>query len=197
MSVCDETCKSCIYSTAMSTWGICCNYILVTGNMRRCPAGKGCERRIVGEKAVSIDTLIFKGQMLTNDDERKEKKRDYNREYYEKNKDALIAKMKERNKKYAAERKANQQRDKEVKSYSELKQRTKERTQKICQGKQSEVIKKYREESGLTNAQIGALCGVTATTIQKWANEHNLADWGKLAQLGIKKPILPGEERAG
>ena len=61
MSICDATCKPCIYSSVMSTWGVSCNYILVTGNRRGCPAGKGCERRIVGKKQYSIDGLIFRG----------------------------------------------------------------------------------------------------------------------------------------
>ena len=58
MSLCDDTCRPCIYSGVL-TEGVCCNYILITGNRRGCPAGKGCERRVVGDRRMTIDAAIL------------------------------------------------------------------------------------------------------------------------------------------
>ena len=58
MSVCDKTCRGCAYSGVTSTC-LSCNYILVTGHPRGCPAGEGCKRRTPGHKLLTIDQLIL------------------------------------------------------------------------------------------------------------------------------------------
>ncbi len=69
MSVCDKTCRSCIYSSTVSeTEPVTCDYILVTGNRRGCPAGKGCERYIKGARAASIDQQLYRGRKLEKKD---------------------------------------------------------------------------------------------------------------------------------
>lgn len=35
---------------------------------------------------------------------------------------------------------------------------------------------------------LAELVGVTESTMRKWKNEYNLADWVKLAQVGCKRP---------
>ena len=181
MSLCDSTCKPCIYSGVMSTWGIACNYILITGNRRGCPAGKGCERRIVGKKpAQSIESQIFIGK-----DKPKRDRNSYDRDWYQRNKDKISKQRKERRQKKREGKPVSQFK---TMSFGERKQLTRQRTQAYCQGRQAAVIEEYLTAHGLTNRQMGDLIGVSATTIQKWHREHNLADWQKLAKLGIRRP---------
>lgn len=59
MSVCDKTCRGCAYGSVTSMWGISCNYILVTGHPRGCPAGAGCTRRLTGDRLLTVDQLIM------------------------------------------------------------------------------------------------------------------------------------------
>lgn len=210
--LCDETCRNCIYVSTLSNNSVVCNYILVTGNRRGCPAGSGCERRIEGIRAASIDQQLYRGQdqiqkeaaekrreettrepkaLLT--EERAERKRNYDREYYQQHREEIREKMRKRSAEYHQQKKKARMTTQENKNWGERKQRTKQRTKNICQGKQAEVIKRFKAENNLTSAQLGEMIGVTETTIMKWANEHNLADWEKLAKIGIKKPLLPGE----
>lgn len=66
MSVCDKTCIGCIYCAVLSGGDLTCDYLLVTHNRRGCPAGKGCERRISGTKALTIDQQIYRGRVAKN-----------------------------------------------------------------------------------------------------------------------------------
>lgn len=66
MSVCDKTCRGCIYCAVLSGGDLTCDYLLVTHNIRGCPAGKGCERRISGKKALTIDQQIYRGRVAKN-----------------------------------------------------------------------------------------------------------------------------------
>ena len=67
MSLCDETCRPCIYHSTITGVGIVCNYILDNymplGERRRgCPAGRGCKQRKTGKRAQSIESIIFRGR---------------------------------------------------------------------------------------------------------------------------------------
>lgn len=118
MSYCDKSCRPCMYSTYLSTWGICCNYILVTGNRRGCPAGKECERRIEGTKARTLDEMLYRGQeekkkppktaaeaveMARRAEERKQRKAAWRKIWREKNKDRLNEYQRELRRKKRAE----------------------------------------------------------------------------------------------
>ena len=59
---CDERCKSCMYASVLSNETVVCSYLLVTGQRRRCPAGAECERYIKGERAVSREFRIWRGE---------------------------------------------------------------------------------------------------------------------------------------
>lgn len=59
--ICDERCRSCMYASTLSNLSVVCNYLLVTGNRRGCPAGEACERYIKGNHAITIENSIFKG----------------------------------------------------------------------------------------------------------------------------------------
>ena len=64
MSLCDKTCNGCAYSSKYCVGGYIyvCNFLLVTGKRRGCPAGNGCQQRIEGERAQQIDEMLFRGQ---------------------------------------------------------------------------------------------------------------------------------------
>ena len=44
MSVVTERCKGCIYSGEILFGESCCDYILITGKKRGCPAGDECDK---------------------------------------------------------------------------------------------------------------------------------------------------------
>lgn len=120
MSVCDSTCRSCIYSSTVSeTEPVTCDYILVTGNRRGCPAGEGCERYIKGDRAPSIDQQLYKGRKVESKPQEKPqekpkeqkprkkkvrtpeqlaKKREDDKAYYQKHKKELNKRRYEREK---------------------------------------------------------------------------------------------------
>lgn len=63
MSLCDSYCEPCVYSRVNDQYGLTlCNYIIITGKRRGCPAGKGCDKRIIGEKKRTIESIIFRGR---------------------------------------------------------------------------------------------------------------------------------------
>lgn len=59
MSQCDWTCLSCVFRYRLKMYGVICNYIGVTGHMRGCSAGKGCDRKIRGDKLDGLDALLY------------------------------------------------------------------------------------------------------------------------------------------
>jgi hypothetical protein len=97
---------------------VTCDYILVTGNRRGCPAGEGCERYIKGERAPSIDQQLYKGRKLEKPEEKPKekpkdqkprkkkpltpeqlaKKREQDKEYYQRHKKELNKRRYEREK---------------------------------------------------------------------------------------------------
>ena len=55
-SVCDNTCKGCIYRQQFHESLPYCNYIMVTSKKRPCKAGKGCTVRRTGRKKNNFTT---------------------------------------------------------------------------------------------------------------------------------------------
>ena len=60
MSVCDSTCRPCIYHATVTGGMIVCDYLLVMGRRRGCEAGKNCRQRINGKKAPSLDSRLYR-----------------------------------------------------------------------------------------------------------------------------------------
>ena len=190
MSVCDESCRDCIYSSFTAFIGLVCNYYLVhgVGNRRGCAAGKGCERRIVGEKAHSIERQIFLGERKPKKEptpEQRERKKAYQAAWYQAHKEEQNAKRKAR---YDANRAQAVKVLREKKSWRDRKRLTQDRTRKICQGRQKAAINGYLEETGITIPKLAVILGVNEVTVRNWRNERNMADWAKLAQVGIRRP---------
>ncbi len=79
MSLCDQRCRKCIYGGTVSGGGVVCDYLLITGNRRRCPAGKKCERYVRGNRLSTIDNSIFRG--TTPKPKRKRDQAAYKRKY--------------------------------------------------------------------------------------------------------------------
>ena len=44
MSLVSKKCKKCIYSGEVLFGELCCDYILITGKKRSCPAGNKCNK---------------------------------------------------------------------------------------------------------------------------------------------------------
>jgi len=59
-SVCDESCRNCIFHATVTGGMIVCDYLLVMGHRRGCEAGKNCRQRINGKKAPSLDSRLYR-----------------------------------------------------------------------------------------------------------------------------------------
>lgn len=59
-SVCDESCRHCIFHATVTGGMIVCDYLLVMGRRRGCEAGKNCTQRINGKKAPSLDSRLYR-----------------------------------------------------------------------------------------------------------------------------------------
>lgn len=42
VKLCDDFCHDCAFRGDLNGYGTCCNFLLITGVMRPCPAGSGC-----------------------------------------------------------------------------------------------------------------------------------------------------------
>lgn len=110
MARCDEFCRPCAYR-GQATGGLCCDYLLITGNRRGCPPGTGCTQRVKGKQLDSLESRLFRGrpgrpkaaptarqavEAAMKEAERKRRKAEYNREWR--------ARHRERVKQYEEER---------------------------------------------------------------------------------------------
>lgn len=104
MSVCDETCRPCVYhGTAAGL--ITCDHLLITGERRGCPAGKGCIRRKKGRRERSIDALVYLSPPKSRRElpdktpeelaERKRRKNEWRKAWYARNREKLNAQRRE------------------------------------------------------------------------------------------------------
>ena len=59
-SVCDESCRHCIFHATVTGGMIVCDYLLVMGRRRGCEAGANCRQRINGKKAPSLDSRLYR-----------------------------------------------------------------------------------------------------------------------------------------
>lgn len=158
--VCDETCRKCIFRTSIYSWPIC-DYIGITGHRRGCPPGKGCTRRIVGNRGRSISQLIFLGQAAAVQAETRKRGRPPGPQ-------PTPEELRERRKRYKAA------------SY--------ERIRAALGGRQAEALKAYKKDNGLTVQTMADRVGVSRVVMSKWMEERQIANWDKLAFLGIQKP---------
>lgn len=164
----DETCRQCIFRSSLYSWPIC-DYIGITGHRRGCPPGKGCTRRIVGLKGRSISQLIFLGQAAAVQAETRRRGRPPGPQ-------PTLEEIRERRKRYKAV------------SY--------ERIRAALGGRQAAVLKAYKKSNGLTIQTMADRVGVSRVVMSKWMEERQIANWDKLAALGIQKPEGLPEGRA-
>lgn len=170
--VCDDTCRKCIFRRWLHSWTIC-DFIGITGHRRGCPAGKGCTRRIVGDKGRSISQLIFLGQAAA----------------------AEAALPKKRGRPKAAQPKTPgrpkgppltpEERKKRV---SDTKKAYREKVRAALGGRQAAVLKGYLAVNGISSREMAERIGVSQPILAHWMAEHLCAKWDKLAALGIQKP---------
>ena len=166
--VCDDTCRKCIFRSWLHSWTIC-DFIGITGQRRGCPAGKGCTRRIVGDKGRSISQLIFLGQAEAVQSAARKRGRPPGPKPPQEE-------MRERQKRYKAD--------------------SRERIRAALGGRQAAVLKAYKTDERLTIQTMADRVGVTKTVMSKWMEELQFARWDKLEALGIQKPEGLPEGRA-
>lgn len=199
----DGYCKGCYFLTKVPNLGLCCDYILITGHIRPCSSGEGCTARAlgkdVGDGSVEMrKDLYLRGRKKTEEEEKAERerklaaKRAYNREWYKKNREHNLAVQKARRDRIKAE-KAPKPSSEQTEKWRSGKARTAAKTKAKWQGRQSAAIKSWKAAHGMTYAEMAERLDVDSTTVMKWANEANNADWALLARLGIEKPEEPGQ----
>lgn len=187
MSVSSKKCRGCIYGSTISGDLVVCNYILVTGQRRGCEAGQNCERYIKGARCSTIDNSIYRGAPPPPK-QRERNRQEYQREYYLKHREEKKqASRAQYAKKTEERRKPGRPRGDNL-TWSERKRVTAEKTREIMQGRQTAVIEAWLAETGISIPKLAALIGVTESTVRKWKQEYNMADWAKLAQVGIRRP---------
>lgn len=188
MSVSSKKCRGCIYGSTISGDLVVCNYILVTGQRRGCDAGQNCERYIKGARCSTIDNSIYRGAPPPPPKQRERNRQEYQREYYLKHREEKKqASRAQYAKKTEERRKPGRPRGDNL-TWSERKRATAEKTREIMQGRQTAAIEAWLAETGISVPKLAALVGVTESTVRKWKQEYNMADWAKLAQVGIRRP---------
>jgi hypothetical protein len=88
---CPVYCKGCIYRTPPKQADNMCEYSIITGKLRGCPAGEGCIRKDTGEKKKhdwNQPPNLPKRKKLT-DEERRERRNALRRKEYANKKAAL------------------------------------------------------------------------------------------------------------
>ena len=63
-----------------------------------------------------------------------------------------------------------------------------ERIRAALGGRQAAVLKAYKKANGLTVQTMADRVGVSRVVMSKWMEERQIANWDKLAALGIQKP---------
>lgn len=158
--ICDATCKGCVYSTYVGVLvNRCCDFLLITGSRRGCPAGQGCTRRLAGKKLKTIDQLLFRGRPAVP--ARPGKGRPQSPA-------PSLEEMQERNREY--------------------KKRYWEKNRAMLNGRQRAALLAFKREQQLTNKSFAELAGVCTATVDRWMMELQPAPWDRLAKLGLPKP---------
>jgi hypothetical protein len=157
----DAYCKGCIY-LGTNSMGKCCDYNYVTGKARRCPAGDGCTKRLIGSKKRYVPSLFAASEKAKPDPPEPKKKGRPRREL-----------------------------PPDVKPYDRERVRrrmAREEHKKMANGRQRASIMAYKDANNATYKDIAAQLGVNESTIQKWCCEYVPANWELLAKIGIQRP---------
>ena len=159
----DAYCKGCSY-LGTNSMGKCCDYNYLTGQVRGCPAGNGCTRRVFGTRRKFTLSLT-------------------SARHAENSKKAVIeSKQVGRPRKTAAE--LSDAHAKEL----ERKRQAAEAYRAKAQGRQREALMAYKVQHNASSKDIAKLIGANASTVQKWCTEYIPAKWDLLEKIGITKP---------
>lgn len=159
MSVCDETCRACVYYGSAGSYRTC-DHLLITGTVRGCPAGKGCIRRTVGKKIASLDERVF--QLPPEKSEPKSVIHTGRRDRQTKEEIAEINRRMHRDRYWLIKKK--------------------------LAGRQRAALVEFKNQTGHTNRTLALALGLSTNTINGWLQESRTADWPKLAQIGCRRP---------
>ena len=92
VNVCSKNCVNCRYFQKLYDYCHCCNYFLATGERRPCPAGDGCTVKVTKSEYRKMMSRLIAVQT----DKAKERNRRKAHAYYERHKDEINAKAKEK-----------------------------------------------------------------------------------------------------
>ena len=159
----DAYCKGCAY-LGTNSMGKCCDYNFVTGKVRGCPAGEGCNRREYGPRRRY--TFSF-GTPQNAENARK----------------SSITSGKS-----GRPRKPPEELDEKQAKQLERKRLAAEACRAKAQGRQREVLMAYKAKHNVSCADIAYKIGVNPSTVQKWCTEYMPARWDLLEKIGIQKP---------
>ena len=170
--VCDTWCEGCIYLGKTSE--VFCDYILTEMHRRGCPAGTGCTARKRPPKWEK--DLRLRGM--------------------EKAQMTKIA-AQEKKKAPAPPRQRNEYggRPRELKGASldpaylrRMEEQRLQRLRPVLVPIQRAAIRGWRERLGLTQAEAGALLGVSGSSVGDWERGASVARWELLEKHGCKRP---------
>lgn len=159
MSVCDGYCRGCSYRSTAGSF-VTCDYFMITGHTRGCPAGAGCTRRTLGNKELSPGQLIFMLPPAKSEFKAPEPK---------------APRIKQ-----TAEEAAENDRERHRLKYWRVKE--------ALGGRQRAALVEFKKSSGYTNRTMALALGVSIYTVNGWMQEGKRADWKRLAHIGCPKP---------
>lgn len=58
----------------------------------------------------------------------------------------------------------------------------------VLQGRQTAALNRILREHGLTVAKLAEKLGMTSAAVHKWRRELYWANWGRMAEIGIRRP---------
>ena len=159
MSVCDGYCRGCSYRSTAGSF-VTCDYFLITGHARGCPAGAGCKRRTLGNKELSPGQLIFMLPPAKSEFKAPEPQEPRVRQ--------------------TAEEAAEKNRETHRRRYWKIKAE--------LAGRQRSALLEFKKASGYTNRTMALALGVGVGTVNGWMQESRAADWKKLEHIGCRRP---------
>lgn len=166
--VCDTWCEGCMFLAKSAD--VYCDYISVVGHSRPCRGGTGCTERVRPEKYRHDPRLAYLERATLEAMKAEKKKPKPKREHTGRPSDYDGVSL---SPDYQAKQMANR------------------RERILREGRleaEARAIRQWREARGLTQKQLGALVGLSASAVFGWEKGINGAPWDELEKLGCVRP---------
>lgn len=166
--VCDTYCEGCDYLAKSSD--VYCDYNSIVGHKRPCRPGKECTVRRRPEKYRHDPRLAYLERATLEAMKAERKARKPKREHTGRPSDYEGVSL---SPEYLAKKMANR------------------RERILREGRleaEARAIKEWRAARGLTQKQLGALVGLSASAVFGWEKGLNSAPWDELEKLGCMRP---------